>query len=456
MRIRGVPMPGRHRQATLGYVTDELRGDTSALALAALASAAAPSLQLREIRGPVLSADSGDWAHLADASGSQWLVWAPTQPLSGDAMERYLKVVDYLEAERSAGEVTWVAPRPLGEAVSEAYVQVLLLPYPGGRPLEAADLSGAGLLPSSLGTALAALHGLETRAYAACCRRFADAALTRKALRSLVDRHSSAIPSRLRSRWLDAIEEDPLWRFEPVPLHGSLSAECVYASDGAVVGLTRFDQAAVGDPAQDIVWLMYYASDDFLGAFEEAYSRSCSTPDLHLLTRAQLLSELETLRWYARGVEADSREWRDQGVQALRDLDRDIGDHRLVPARPNVVEISFTVEEEPLLKLNPQNAPKRPEVADVTPPDPAAAERPTDVLAVDEVTGLYTPFPPSAPEPDSEPFQGEPDSEPFRSGVDPLQAQADQAPQRPIRRGNAKSVTPALGEDAGTGSVEVP
>lgn len=390
----------------------------SELELAALAAAAVPGMQIRQIRGDLVNVDSGQWLRLVDARGAQWLAWAPSSSINRDSMVRYVQTLDVLGQATDSGLLPWVAPQIAGSVFREGGGEVFVSEYPGGAALSISDLSGGGLLPASVGSALAALHELPVESFKAACRRYADATLTRQALRSLIKRHADAIPSRLRSRWLDALDEDSLWGFDPVPLHGCLSAANVFAYEGAVVGMTRFDQAAVGDPAADLVWLMYYASDDFLNVFEESYAMNRSIADLHLLTRAQLLSEIETLRWYARGFAADDRSWREQGLSALKDLDSDIGDQRLVPHRPEVVEITFGVEDEPLLRL--QGSGSHPSVAasregssgDVPigargtsgPLAPAAlssgdasptsrAEAATDVLSLpSDATGAYDPF----------------------------------------------------------------
>ncbi len=324
----------------------------SELELAALAAAAMPSLQIRGIRGGLRTTESGQWLTFVDSTGHTWLAWAPSGAWTAKRNERYLQVTNLLQSASRKHRIPFSVFPPEGQIKRAQDSVVLISQYPGGNPLANSDLEATGLLPRSLGSALAALHELPPGEYARAARQRAGVEVTRAALRRLIDSHSSAIPSRLCSRWVDTIDEDSLWKYEPVPLHGSLAAPYVYAATGgAVVGLVRFDAAAVGDPAQDMVWLMYYASDDFLSEFEASYSLGRKSADLHVLTRAQLLSELETLRWYARGVEAEDRIWRRQGVKALRDLDTDIGDHRLVPVRPDVVDITFTVEEEPLMRL---------------------------------------------------------------------------------------------------------
>lgn len=371
----------------------------SELELAALAAAAVPDLQVRGIRGHLLDQNNGQWLTFVDAQGQSWLAWAPSTVWSERVDARFTAVNSLLEDAAKRDQIPFSPAVPVGRISRSGGGEAFVLTHPGGSELQAEDLAGSGLLPKSLGGALAALHELPSASYAQATRQRASVEVTRTALTQLVEAHSSAIPARLRSRWLDTIDEDSLWRFEPVPLHGSLDATSVYAAPGgAVVGMAPFSSAAVGDPAQDVVWLMYHASDEFLETFEAAYARGRHQSDLHLLTRAQLLSELETLRWYSRAVEAEDRSWRREGLKALRDLDADLGDHRLVASRPEVVEITFTADEEPLMRLQaselPEGSSSKPSRSE---PVEAVCEPGSQTEVISQVcdleTGPYQPFP---------------------------------------------------------------
>lgn len=105
-----------------------------------------------------------------------------------------------------------------------------------------------------------------------------------------------------------------------------------------------------------------------------------------------MLSELETLRWYVRGVQAGDQVWRREGVQALRDLDADIGDQRLVATRREVVEITFTVDDEPLLKLQPHGTVAGSDRSAVQDQARAVSDDLTEVIGLPgEETGAFNP-----------------------------------------------------------------
>ena len=181
----------------------------SELELAALAAAAVPGMQIRQIRGELVNAESGQWLRLVDAGGGQWLAWAPSAHMDAATMDRYGQVLEVLSTASTTHHLPWASPWIAGSVNREGGGSVLVMQYPGGDALRADDLNSGGLLPSSVGSALAALHELPPAAYKAACRRYADSDLTRKALRSLVERHSAVIPLRLRSRWVDSMSCRP-------------------------------------------------------------------------------------------------------------------------------------------------------------------------------------------------------------------------------------------------------
>lgn len=324
----------------------------SAYELAALACAAVPGLQIRGFRDPFDSPTSGQWVTLIDTDGNPWLIWSPLKPIPERNLKRYMGVLALLEESSKKHAIPFKVSLPAGITARGSDAPVLVFSHPGGSRVTETAFTGKSVFATSLGTALAELHELDVKEYGQATGQQASAQVTQRLLTKLVENHATAIPAKLRSRWLDALRDDALWNFVSVPVHGSLSIEELYvAAGGAVVGIAGFDMAAVGDPAQDVAWLMYYASDDFLDSFEKAYAAKRSATDLHLITRAQLLSELETLRWYVRGVIKQDRTWKEEGLVALRQLAQEIGDHQLVAPKPEVLAIRFELEDEPLLRL---------------------------------------------------------------------------------------------------------
>ena len=127
-------------------------------------------------------------------------------------------------------------------------------------------------------------------------------------------------------RWEESLENLSLWRFLPSPIHGDLSETSIHVDHGRVCALTGFSSAHVGDPAVDIAWVFARASDEFLERFHEAYQQTRSEKDLHLLERAELLSELAVVRWLVHGLHSGDSDIVDEARAMLAELSASVGE----------------------------------------------------------------------------------------------------------------------------------
>ncbi|MFZ1383120.1 MAG: phosphotransferase [Scrofimicrobium sp.] len=337
----------------------------SALELAALANAIVPGLQALGAKDYV-AAEGGAIVTIVDDKGQDWQIWSTSSSLSKDEAERLLQVLGLLDGYVSVRKLPFGVPVPAGVLRQKSGTLVLVYPHMGGEPGVDGYLNGAGALASTVGKALGQLHNLPSDAYFEATGRLSTPEENRKQIIGLVQQHSSVLPADLRTRWMGALKDSALWQADSTPIHGILSAhDLQVAHGGAVLGMRGFTGARVDDPALDLLWLMYGADDAFLESFEAAYSRARTTRDLHLLTRAQLYAEIETLKWYDQAVQADDPTWRKAGVSALRALDKDLAGELLVAPKEEVVEIKFTAEDEPLLKLGVSTNPANPTGATV-------------------------------------------------------------------------------------------
>lgn len=327
----------------------------SALELAALANGADPALQVLGVKDYV-SGDNGTIVTIVDAEGRDWQIWGSASPLSKDEINRLICVLQLLEGFTKTGRLSFSVAVPVSVIQRKTGPTVLVYPHLGGLPGSAQFFAPGSALAASVGKALGQLHSLPSDSFYEATETMTTPGERRSQLIDLVNQHSTVIPTDLRLRWLGALEDRTLWHIAPTPVHGSLDVGALQlTSGGAVIGMRGFEKAAVDDPALDMTWLMYGGDDQFLRDFESAYSRERASMDLHILTRAQLYAELETLKWYDQGVQVDDTAWRRSGQLALREMAEDLNGELLVPAKEEVVEIEFTAEEEPLLKMKAPN-----------------------------------------------------------------------------------------------------
>lgn len=309
------------------------------LELAALATAALPSLSVAGLRPPQFSDEVLSVTGLIDTSGDRWMAVCPHDTVGGLDMEAQNTVLSRLAKAHDFHRIPFDVPRPAGFTRTPEGDRVMVHRDLGGRMMTAEDFSDPHLLPASLGNALAALHNLPDVIYTGVDLPAYSAVECRDRLQAVLDEAAQeiVIPANLWNRWESALENLSLWRFRTAPLHADLQETSVYVHEGRVTALTGFSSAHVGDPAVDVAWVLAQASEEFLDRFTEAYSRERDGIDLHLLTRAQLVSELAIVRWLVHGLHARDQEIISEAREMLADLAADLGDDQLVPRQPDVV-----------------------------------------------------------------------------------------------------------------------
>lgn len=329
----------------------------SGLELAALATAAVPGLQILGVKD-VADWDTGSCVAVVDSEGDDWQVYCPTHRMSAAALDTHVRTLGMLASCYQKAALPFAVPEPRGIVTRKNGDLVFVFRHLGGEVGTVEMFHGAPLLANSLGTALGALHELDVSASRNTARTKQSIADSRTEMTALIAEHATAIPSSLRARWVAALREDTLWLHDVALIHGSLCPQSLQVTEGgAVVGIRGFERARFADPALDVAWILYHADDDFLRVFEASYARARVNPDLHILTRAQLIAELETLRWYDSAVRANDAGWKTAGVEALRQMAEELDGDQLVAAKPEVMEIHFTADQEPLLKVNPRLRP---------------------------------------------------------------------------------------------------
>lgn len=318
--------------------------------LAAFATAAIPGLQVVEIRSPQRITPSGAFTTIVDSRGDSWLVEAPALEYSEGQLDSLQEILAFLSASSANGDLNFTVPRPAGIARADRGF-VVVSKSPGGSPGEEETALTDTLFASSLGRSLAELHNLPVLKLAQAGAPAWTTRQVRERVRELVADCGTAIPTALRQRWLAAADHDQLWTFSPAVIHGELDAGSIWSLDGAVLAITGFWDANVADPAEDLAWILPLASDHFVQSFHGAYARGRVEPDLHVMSRAQLYSELALAKWLQHGLRSGDPEIVAEAEGMLRDLDEALGGEYLAEPTEAVAPIHFEPEDEPLAKL---------------------------------------------------------------------------------------------------------
>ncbi|PFG40598.1 phosphotransferase family enzyme [Georgenia soli] len=312
----------------------------SALALAALATTAVPGLDVVATRPPQTANSDYQTTGLLDAGGRHWVIRAPLHPAAGAALEGEVALLANLTKEVDEGRLPFDVPRPVGFAALPEGGRAMVFRALVGRPLVLDRLTSGPGLSAELGRAIAAFHELDISVVADAGLPVYDPDSYRRRCLAEVDEaaRTGRVPSVLLNRWEHALEDVALWKFRPTPVHGDLAPEHVLVKDGRITAVLSLSEVHVGDPAEDLAWLLAAAPEDSLDAIEEAYSLARTEgADATLLNRALLVSELALARWLLHGVRHDEQPVIEDATAMLRTLAADVSDAPGIGSREPVV-----------------------------------------------------------------------------------------------------------------------
>ena len=307
----------------------------SPLELAALATAAVPGMRVTALRPPTYSDELSTVTGIEDAAGHRWIVTCPHEEVSGPALEATSGILDRLGQAHDHDYIPFDVPRLAGQVKTSDGGTVYVHRDPGGTAPTDEDLDTDPLLPASLGRALAALHNLPETV-------FSSIGLPSYTAIECRDRNLALLDEAAR-------EDVSLWRFPSAPIHGDIQERCLSVKRGSLLAIGGWTSAHVGDPALDIAWVQATASDAFLDRFRETYGHERRATDLHVFTRAQLLSEIALVRWLVHGLHAEDSSIVEEARSMLDDLAKDLDGEPLLPSHASAMgaRISLTPVESP-------------------------------------------------------------------------------------------------------------
>jgi aminoglycoside phosphotransferase (APT) family kinase protein len=233
------------------------------------------------------------------------------------------------------GLLPFRAPELLGEAGLGESRAVVVDFLPGYR-VDAAHLPPGRGAATSIGEALAALHGLPLSIVRTEGLPVRTPQQVRDDVSRLIDRAEATrrTPAGLVVRWRRAVEADELWRFESAVVLGGAGAASFLFEDAedvpAATGVLDWHGLSVGDPATDLQWLASApaAADDVYDAY---VSHSGRAPDALARPRARLYAELEFAKWLVHGDEVGRADIVDDAVGLLDSLAAGVRDDDIVP-----------------------------------------------------------------------------------------------------------------------------
>lgn len=304
----------------------------SPLTLAAHAAAALPGLQIEGLCEPQTNDGSMARQGIVDSEGNRWVVCTPLTDIAGVGIEAQATLLHILHKAHSVGRLPFEVPAPVAYSRENAKTHVLIHRHQRGDEMTWEEIEQSSTLAQSLGRAIAALHELPDAVIERTGLPMYSANDCRERHLALLDEGASAwtIPPNLYERWEAALEDVSLFKFRPTPVHGDMGPDSFMTSHGVVTSMAAFASAHLGDPAEDLAWIVTCGYANVVDQFTTAYvAGRHDSSDLHLLARAQLLSELALVRWLLHGVRTKDVSVINDAKTMLSDLSEVLGSEPL-------------------------------------------------------------------------------------------------------------------------------
>ncbi|MCP2372371.1 aminoglycoside phosphotransferase (APT) family kinase protein [Agromyces terreus] len=338
------------------------------LTLAALATAAIPGLEVTAARARTRrSAGAFDAAELHTSDGRRLLIRVPRSQSAETEQSADLVALAAMTAGVRS-RLPFSVPIFAGQAPIDG-TRAVVTDFLDGGVVSGDDLTAHDRIAESVGAAIAAIHSLPTGFVgdAGLPRETADE--SRDAVVALIGRASDTghLPAALLRRWEEATDDAALWRFRPAVVNGSLSPDSFLVDEERVLAVIGWSAIAVGDPAQDLHWLLTSRGASAERALEAYILGRGGAADALLPQRALLYGELELARWLLHGVERHDERIIADAVEMLDNLVASVHEHTTEALSPATGPILTVDGVERLLDETPRSN------ADASTREPASA-----------------------------------------------------------------------------------
>lgn len=319
----------------------------SHLTLAALATSAVAELDV--VGAAPFGSVGGDFdsAIVTGRDGRQWIVRVPRSERAEQEQSADLVAVRALSqgvrARLPFDVTTFAGQAPVGGT------RAVVCEYVAGSPVTLGGIDHE--LAESIGRAVAAVHALPTSLVTDAGLPASTTVDAHRAAITLIDRAlaTGLVPAALEERWRTAGDDAGLWQFTPAVINGSLAASSFVAYQGDVTGVLGWHGLRVGDPAQDLSWVLGSRREGVADSVFGAYTQTRGSVDRRIRQRATLLGELEVARWLLHGTEKKSTEIVDDAVRMMSRLVDDVHGDTTSSISPPTLPILAVDEVEALL-----------------------------------------------------------------------------------------------------------
>ncbi|MGP4031382.1 phosphotransferase [Pseudarthrobacter sp. 1C304] len=297
--------------------------------LAAVATAAVPGLTPTAVSSAPDDPADFDSALLLDSEGKRWRVRSPRHPEASARLEtEFLVLRAFVPAIRA--ELPFLMPTVAG-TVRQGTLSTFVYSHLAGATRSVEELGSASpAVAREIGAALAAIHDLPHSLVSnADLPSYTPNEFRQRRLNELDQAATTGkIPPLLLRRWEHALEDVSLWRFNPCVVHGDLHEDNLLVDGDRVTAVTGWTDLRIGDPADDMAWLVASNDQDFVDAVLKHYtSARRDVPDAHLLRRAALSAEFALAQYLVKGLAAGNQDMIDEAESMLAVLAEDVAEY---------------------------------------------------------------------------------------------------------------------------------
>ncbi|MDI3241240.1 phosphotransferase [Arthrobacter sp. AL08] len=297
--------------------------------LAAVATAAVPGLTPTAVSSAPDDPADFDSALLLDSEGKRWRVRSPRHAEASARLEtEFLILRAFTPGVRA--ELPFLMPTVAG-TVRQGPLSTFVYSHLAGSTRSVEELGAASsAVAREIGAALAAIHDLPHSLVSnADLPSYTPNEFRQRRLNELDQAATTGmIPALLLRRWEHALEDVSLWRFNPCVVHGDLHEDNLLVDGDRVTAVTGWTDLRIGDPADDMAWLVASNDHEFVESVLTHYTSSRrDVPDAHLLRRAALSAEFALAQYLVKGIAAANQDMIDEAESMLTALAEDVAEH---------------------------------------------------------------------------------------------------------------------------------
>ncbi|WP_318643687.1 phosphotransferase [Bifidobacterium platyrrhinorum] len=285
------------------------------LLLAALTSAALPSVVVAGVFPGATHANGIDQAQVRDVTGKTYDVYASDTEEGRGKLAARVKAAKALAAAREPGGLGFALDRVLGFAPGDdpkgptGSTAVMVAMHQDGkeRPLDLLTLDDC----AAMGTAIGAIHRLNPSFLREAGYPLYATGQIRAQLTAWIARLKNAghVPPEITSSWAKILETEGLWSFNTCMVHGGFEDGDVRFSGSTITAVNNWQNMQVNDPARDLAWIFSKLDEDHRNAVLTAYGRMMGNRlDGLIMLRANLWVQMEQVGDFIQALnEADSQ-----------------------------------------------------------------------------------------------------------------------------------------------------